>query len=90
MFILPLQHAPQEFLSPKIMPRLVFRPPEVFLHRGLRPDPGMIHPWQPKNFKASHPGTAGENILNGVVEHVTERKHTCDIRRRHHYRERRF
>ena len=72
------------------MPRFVFRSAQTFLDRCLRRDAGMIHTWQPENFEAPHPRTAGENVLNGVVEHVTERKHAGDIWRRHHDRERRL
>jgi hypothetical protein len=50
----------------------------------------MIHARQPKNFKALHSRAARENVLNGVIEHMTERKHAGDVWRGHHDRERRL
>ena len=72
------------------MPRFVFRSPQMFLDRRLRTDSRMIHARQPKNFKALHSRAARENILDGVVEHVAERKHAGNVWRGHHDRERRF
>src|SRR5262245_14562289 len=90
MFILPCEYPTQELFVAEIMPRLVFRSPQMFFDCGLRSDSSMIYAWQPKNFKALHPCAPCENILKGIAEHVAERKHTGDIWRRHYDRERRL
>src|SRR5262249_26032304 len=45
MLALPFQHSPQEFVATQIMACLVLGPAQMFLHRGLRSDSRMIHPW---------------------------------------------
>src|SRR5437762_5053627 len=70
------------------MPRFVFCSPQMLLYCRLRTDSRMIHARQPKNFKPLHSRAARKNVLDGVVQHVAERKHAGDVWRRHHDRER--
>ena len=84
MFLLPFENAPQKFLAPKIVARLVLCPPQIFLHRGLRSDSSVIHPGQPKDFESLHPRATNENILNGIVEHMAEREHPSNVWRWHY------
>src|SRR5438094_8498649 len=79
MFILPFEHATQELFAPEIMPRFVFRSPQMFLDRRLRTDSRVSHARQPKNFKALHSRASRENVLNGAVEHIAERQHAGNI-----------
>ena len=64
--------------------------PQIFLHGGLGSDSGMIHPRQPKDFESLHPRAPRENVLDRIVQHMAERQHARDVRRRHHDRERRL
>src|SRR5207247_6400433 len=82
MLVLPFQHSPQEFFATEIVARFVLGPAQMFLHRGLGSDSRMIHSRQPKNFESLHPRAPGKNVLNGVVEHVSESKHAGNVRRR--------
>ena len=88
MLVLPFQHSPQEFFATKIVTRFVFSPAQMFLHRGLGSDSRMIHSRQPKNFESLHPRAPGKNVLNRLVEHVSESKHPRNVRRWHDDRER--
>src|SRR5438132_10976852 len=75
MFILPFEHATQELLTAEIVPRFIFRSPQMFLDCRLRTNSRMIHARQPKNFKPLHSRASRKNVLDRVVEHVAERKH---------------
>src|SRR6266487_5632315 len=90
MFVLPFEYATQELFAAEIMPRFVFRSPKMFLDCRLRTDSRMIHARQPKNLKALHSCASRKNVLDGVVEHVAERKHAGNVWRGHHDRERRL
>src|SRR5665213_2700359 len=37
-----------------------------------------------------HPGPPRQNVLDRIIEHVTQRQHACDVRRRNDNRIRRF
>src|SRR5438132_12600637 len=87
MFILPFEHATQELLAAEIVPRFVFRSPQMFLDCRLRTNSRMIHARQPKNFKPLESRSSREKILDRVVEHVAERKHASNVWRGHHDRE---
>ena len=90
MFVLPIQDATQKFLAAKIVSRLFLCLTEIFFDRGLRPDAGMIHPRQPKNFVTLHSRASGENVLDRIVQNMAEREDTGDVRRRHDDGERRL
>jgi hypothetical protein len=62
----------------------------MFLDCRLRTDSRMIHARQPKNFTALHSRASRKNVLDGIVEHVAERKHAGNVWRGHHDRERRL
>ena len=51
------------------------------LDNRLRGDAGVIGAGQPEHFLAVHARLAGEDVLDGVVEDVTHRKHAGDVRR---------
>ena len=84
MFILPFEHATQELLAAEIVPRFVFRSPQMFLDCRLRTNSRMIHARQPKNFKPLHSRASCKDVLDGVVEHVAERQDAGNVWRRHH------
>src|SRR2546427_11123360 len=86
MFILPFEHATQELLTAEIVPRFIFRSPQMFLDCRLRTNSRMIHARQPKNFKPLHSPPSRKNVLDRVVEHVAERKHASNVWRGHHDR----
>src|SRR5205823_14159111 len=67
MFILPFEHATQELVASKIIPRFVFCPQQMFLDCRLRTNSRMIHARQPKNFKPLHSRASRKNVLDGVV-----------------------
>ena len=52
---------------------------ERAFHDGLGGDAGMIRAGKPKNFQAHQAGAAGENVLQGVVENVTEGEDARDV-----------
>ena len=52
MFFLPLEDTPQEFLASEIVPGFFLRFSKMLFYGGLRPDAGVIRPWEPENFKA--------------------------------------
>ena len=84
VFILPFHHAPEKFFAAEIVPGLLFRPPQMFLHRRLSGHSRMVDAGKPKHFVSAHPRTTREDILNGVVQYMTEGEHARDVRRRHH------
>ena len=90
VFVLPFQDAPEKFLAPQIVSRLLFRPPDMFFHRGLRADSGMIRSRQPEHFLAQHARAPGEDVLDRVIQDVPEGEHAGDVRRRHDDGIRRF
>ena len=51
------------------------------LDDGLRCDAGMIGAWQPEDFIALHPFPPGEDVLQGVVEHVAHGEDAGDVGR---------
>ena len=52
-----------------------------FLDDILRGDAGVVGAGQPENLLAVHARLAGEDVLDGVVEHVSHRQHAGDIGR---------
>ena len=48
----------------------------------------MVSTRYPDRILAVHTCTACQNILNGIVEHVTHVQHTCDVGGRNDYAER--
>ena len=45
-------------------------------------DAGVVGAGEPEHFLAQHAGAAGEDVLDGVVQHVAEVEHARDVRRR--------
>ena len=62
----------------------------MFLDRGLGADPGVVHARQPEDFEALHPGAAREDVLDRVVQDVTECQHAGNVGRRNDDGERRL
>ena len=87
MFVLPFQNPFQEFFAAKIATRHAFVFAQPFLDRRLSPDAGVVRSRQPQNFITPHPRAPRQNVLNGVVKHVTQGKDTGDIWWRDHDRE---
>ena len=81
--VLPLPNPLDETIAPKVVARFLFVLAQVLFHRRLRGEAGVVGAGQPEHFAAVHPRLAGENVLNGVVEHVAERQLAGDVRRRH-------
>ena len=52
------------------------------LHHGLRGDAGVVGAGQPEHFLAVHARLAGEDVLDGVVQHVPHVEHARDVGRR--------
>ena len=48
----------------------------------LRGDAGVVGAGEPEHFLAEHAGATGENVLDGVVQHMAEREDARDVRRR--------
>src|SRR4029077_10129107 len=61
---------------------------QIFFNGSLCSNSGVIHARQPKYLKAAHSRAPGKNVLNRVVEHVSESKHAGNVRRGHDDRER--
>jgi hypothetical protein len=90
MLVLPFQNSPQEFFAPEIVAAFVLSLAQILLHGRLGSDPCVIHPRQPEDFESLHPRAPCENVLNRVVQNMSEREHARDIWRRHHNRKRWF
>ena len=82
VFLGPFDHPPDEFFPAEILPRFVFRLPQILFDRGLRPDSRVIRPRQPENFESLHARAPGEDVLDRVVENVPERQNAGHVRRR--------
>ncbi len=54
-------------------------------HFGFRRDGGMVGAGHPQGVFARHAGTADEDVLDGVVEHVAHVQHAGDVGRRDYY-----
>ena len=55
---------------------------QLTLHHALRGNARVIRARQPQHFLAVHARFAGEDILNGVIEHVPHVQHAGDVGRR--------
>src|SRR6202011_707298 len=72
VFILPFKHALEKFFATKIVTSHALVFPKPLFDGGLSTDAGMVHSGQPQHFESLHPGTPGENVLNGIVQNVAE------------------
>src|SRR5437763_6638021 len=88
MLVLPFENSPQEFFTTETVTRFVLGPAQIFLYRSLGADSRMIHSRQPKHFESLHSRAACKNVLDRVVQNMSEREHAGDVRRRHHDRKR--
>ncbi len=56
---------------------------EQFLDLDLGGNAGVICAGQPENFFAVHARFPGEDVLDGIIEHMPHVEHAGDIRRRY-------
>ena len=83
LFIFPFPDFLQKFFTAKVVAMFDFSfLLERALDDGLRGDASVIRAGQPQNFLAVHARLAGEDVLDRVVEHMAEREHAGDVRRR--------
>ena len=78
---LPFPDQLEEFLAPEVVAGLAFLA-QLALDDVLRGDAGVIGAGEPEHFVAEHAGAAREDVLDRIVEHVAEREHAGDVRRR--------
>ena len=57
-----------------------------FHHLCLGCDRRMVGSWRPAGVLSLHAGTPYQDVLYGVVQHVTHVEHTCDVWWRNDYR----
>ena len=81
VLFLPLPDLVEKGLAAHVPAGLALLFAELLLDLRLRRDAGVVRPGEPKHILALHPGAAGEDILNRVVEDVTEVENPRDIRR---------
>ena len=83
VLLLPLPDLRHEALAAQIVAvlddALLF---QRLLDDVLRGDAGVVGAGQPEHFLPEHAGTAGEDVLDGVVQHMAEREDARDVRRR--------
>ena len=60
--------------------------PQAPHHLGLRRDGRMVRSWHPTRILPLHPGTSDEDVLDGVVEHVSHVQHPRHVGGRNHHR----
>ena len=83
VFFLPLPDFADERLAAEVVAMLhhAFLS-QRFLHDILRRDARVVGARQPQHFVPRHARATGEDVLNRVVQHMPEREHAGDIRRR--------
>ena len=83
VFVLPLPDLLHEFLAAEVVAMLdrAFLA-QRFLHRVLRGNARVVGAGEPEHFLAQHARAAGEDVLDGVVQHMAEREDARDVRRR--------
>ncbi len=83
VLLLPLPDLRDEALAAQIVAvlddALLF---ERLFDDVLRGDAGVVGAGQPEDFLPQHAGAAGEDVLDGVVQHMAEREDARDVRRR--------
>ena len=75
MLFLPLPYFLEKSLTPQIIP--VTDCPFFFessFNYGLSGDSGVVCAGEPEDLFALKPGAAGQDVLNGVIEHMAESK----------------
>ena len=82
VLFLPLPDFIEKGLAAHIAAGLAFLLAELLFDLGLRRDTGVVGPGEPEHVLALHAGATGEDILDRVVEDVTEVEDSRDIRRR--------
>ncbi len=80
MFLLPFPDVLQQLLTSQVIAMLHHAIlAQLALHHVLGRDPCVIGARQPQHLLAIHARLAGENVLNGVIEHVPHVKHSGDV-----------
>ena len=83
VLLLPGPDVFQELLAAEVVAVLhhALLAQRLFHHR-LRGDAGVVGAGQPEHFLAVHARLAGEDVLDGVVQHVPHVEHARDVGRR--------
>ena len=81
VLFLPLPDAFQKLVAAEIVAGLFLLLAQLALDDGLRGDAGMIGARKPENLMPRLARAAGENVLERVVEHMSERQDAGHIRR---------
>ena len=79
MFLLPLPDALQELIASKVVAGLLFFLAKAAFNDGLRGDAGMIRTRKPEDLVSGLASAAGEDVLQCVVENMSERENSSDI-----------
>ena len=85
MLVSPIPGVLEELLTGEVV--LLDALASEFLHHlGLRSDGGVVGAWHPEGVLSLHTGTTDEDVLNGVIQHVSHVEHTRHIGRRNNDR----
>src|SRR5688500_11347153 len=82
VLLFPLPDALDERLASQVVAGLPFFA-QLALNNVLSRDTGMIHAWQPQRVEAEHALSEHDDILHGVIQHVTDVKGTRHVGRGH-------
>ena len=83
MLLFPFPNMLEQFLATEIVPMLHYALlAQLAFDDTLRGDAGMVGAREPQNLLAIHTRLAGENVLNGVVEHMPHVQLAGDVWRR--------
>ena len=85
-FALPLPYAADELLAAEFVAAGVLLFAQVLLHPRFGRDAGVVGAGEPADFLALHAVVAAQNILQRVVQHMSESQDAGDVRRRDHDR----
>ena len=83
MLLFPFPNMLEQFLAAEIVPMLHHAIlAKLAFDDTLRGDAGVVGTREPQNLLAIHARLAGEDVLNGVVEHMPHVQLTGDVWRR--------
>jgi len=85
VFVSPVPSVFEEFLASKVslFDTLLS---EFVNNLSFSSDRSVVGTWNPAGVFALHTSATDEDVLYGVVHHVTHVEHACHVRRRYHYR----
>ena len=82
VLVFEIPDALEELVAPEVAAAHALRLAHLALDPRLRGDAGVVGAGQPQHFLAILPRTAGEDVLQSVVQDVAEVQDAGDIRRR--------